>query len=178
MIRHGHNLRARLFLAHLLVIGVGVITLLVVAMLAAPNIHDRLMADALGSGRGMIGGAMMAGMDEALAEAFRASLLQALLLSASAAVLAAVAVSLVVSARIVTPVLRILAASARIAGGHYAERVPEAGGDELGALAAQFNTMAAELAPAGGADRRCGPRAAHAARHDRGLHRGPARRRG
>jgi two-component system sensor histidine kinase BaeS len=145
MIRHGHNLRARLFLAHLLVIGVGVITLLVVAMLAAPNIHDRLMADALGSGRGMIGGAMMAGMDEALAEAFRASLLQALLLSASAAGLAAVAVSLVVSARIVTPVLRILAASARIAGGHYAERVPEAGGDELGALAAQFNTMAAEL---------------------------------
>src|SRR5262249_50481185 len=36
-------------------------------------------------------------------------------------------------------------ASRRIAGGHYAERVLAAGSDELGALAVQFNTMAAEL---------------------------------
>jgi signal transduction histidine kinase len=66
-------------------------------------------------------------------------------LSGSAAVLAAVAVSLVVSARIVTPLERLLAASRRIAAGRYAERVPEDGRDELAALAKQFNTMAVEL---------------------------------
>ncbi len=38
-----------------------------------------------------------------------------------------------------------LTASRRIAAGHYAERVPAQGTDELAALAAQFNTMAGEL---------------------------------
>src|SRR5512144_128574 len=88
---------------------------------------------------------VMSGMAETTAQAFRAAMLQALLLSAGAATLAAVAVSLFVSARIVTPLQRLLAASRRIAAGHYAERVPAGEADELGALAAQFNTMAAEL---------------------------------
>ncbi|MGZ7274577.1 HAMP domain-containing protein, partial [Streptococcus pyogenes] len=70
---------------------------------------------------------------------------QALLFSAGAATLAAVAVSLFVSARIVTPIQHLLVASRRIASGHYAKRVPAAQTDELGVLAAQFNTMAAEL---------------------------------
>ncbi|HWQ13088.1 MAG TPA: HAMP domain-containing protein [Roseiflexaceae bacterium] len=103
------------------------------------------MAEMMGPGRATMGGMPMATMEAALAVAFRAAMLQALLLSPSAAVLAAVIVSLLVSARIVTPVQRLLAASRHIAGGHYAERVPERGRDELGALAAQFNTMAAEL---------------------------------
>jgi signal transduction histidine kinase len=90
-------------------------------------------------------GGMMGGMAETTAQAFRAAMLQALLLSAGAATLAAVVVSLFVSTRIVTPIQRLLAASRRIAGGHYAERVPAADTDELGALAGQFNTMAAEL---------------------------------
>jgi two-component system sensor histidine kinase BaeS len=59
--------------------------------------------------------------------------------------LAAVAVSLFASTRIVTPIQRLRAASRRIAGGHYAVRVSAADSDELGALAAQFNSMAAEL---------------------------------
>jgi signal transduction histidine kinase len=68
-----------------------------------------------------------------------------LLLSAGAASLAAIAVSLFVSTQIVTPLQRLLAASRRIAAGHYAERVPANEADELGALATQFNIMAAEL---------------------------------
>jgi signal transduction histidine kinase len=72
-------------------------------------------------------------------------MLQALLLSGGAALVVAVGVSLLVSARIVGRVRHMLAASQRIAQGHYAERVPAAGSDELAALAAAFNTMASEL---------------------------------
>lgn len=139
------RIRVRLFLAHLLVIAVGIGTLFLVTLLVGPNIHDRLMATVMGSDDTMMGGAMGAGMEEAFAVAFRTAMFQALLLSASAAVLAAVAVSLVVSSRIVTPVHRLLAASRRIAAGHYAERVPTAQDDELGMLAEQFNMMAADL---------------------------------
>src|SRR6266545_1938796 len=85
------------------------------------------------------------GMAETTAQAFRSAMLQALLLSAGAATLAAVVVSLFVSTRIVTPIQQLLAASRRIASGHYAERVVATETDELGALAAQFNAMAAEL---------------------------------
>jgi signal transduction histidine kinase len=131
--RIGGGLRARLFLAHLLVIAVGMLTLFVTMLSIAPTLFDRLM------------GGMMGGMAETTAQALRSAMLQALLLSAGAATLAAVVVSLFVSTRIVTPIQRLLAASRRIAGGHYAERVPAAGVDELGALATQFNGMAAEL---------------------------------
>jgi signal transduction histidine kinase len=70
---------------------------------------------------------------------------QALLISSGAASLVAVAVSLLVSSRIVTPIQRLLAASQRIASGHYTERVHAVGSDELAALAVQFNTMADAL---------------------------------
>jgi HAMP domain-containing protein len=79
---------------------------------------------------------MIGGMAETTAQAFRPAMLQALLLSAGAARLATVVVSLFVSTRIVTPIQRLLAASRQIASGHYAARVPAADSDELGALAA------------------------------------------
>lgn len=138
------GLRARIFLAHLLVIAVGLATLFAATVSIAPTLFDRLMDGMMGPGAAPMGG-MMAGMAESTAQAFRAAMLQALLLSAGAATLAAVGVSLFVSARIVSPIQRLLAASGRIAAGHYAERVPAAEPGELGALAAQFNTMAAEL---------------------------------
>jgi len=138
------GLRGKLFLAHLLVIAVGMVTLFVVTLNIAPTLFDRLMGGMMGPGASSMGG-MMAGMAETTTQAFRAAMLQALLLSAGAAMLAAVVVSLFVSTRIVTPIQRLLAASRRIASGHYAERVPATETDELGALAAQFNTMAAEL---------------------------------
>ena len=138
------GLRSKIFLAHLLVIAVGVVTLFAATLSIAPTLFDRLMGAMMGPSAPSMGG-MMAGMAETTAQAFRAAMLQALLLSAGAATLAAVAVSLFVSARIVTPIQRLLAASRRIASGHYAERVIASQTDELGALAAQFNTMAAEL---------------------------------
>jgi signal transduction histidine kinase len=138
------GLRGKILLAHLLVIAVGMVTLFVATLSIAPTLFDRLMGGMMGPDVSSMGG-MMTGMAETTAQAFRAAMLQALLLSAGAATLAAVVVSLFVSMRIVTPIQRLLAASRRIASGHYAERVVATDTDELGALAAQFNTMAAEL---------------------------------
>jgi two-component system sensor histidine kinase BaeS len=140
------SLRAKLFLAHLLVIAVGVVTLFGATLSIAPGLFDRLVTAMMGSNAAMTpSGGMMADMAQVTTQAFRAAMLEALLLSAGAAMLAAVAVSLFVSTRLVTPLQRLLAASQRIASGHYAERVPTGEDDELGALATQFNTMAAEL---------------------------------
>lgn len=141
-----HSMRARLFLAHLLVIAVGVAVLFLVTLAVGQGFHDRLMAAMLGpEALGIDHDGPMAGMADALTRVFNAAMIQALLLSASAATLAAVVVSLFLSQRIVTPIRRLLAASRRIAAGQYAERVDSTGDDELGALAAQFNTMASEL---------------------------------
>ena len=138
------SLRAKLFLAHLLVIIVGVVTMVVAIVGLAPTLFDRLVVAMIGPNVTTMNG-MMGGMQPIITQAFRAAMVEALLLSAGAATLAAVATSLFVSARIVTPLQRLLAASRRIASGHYAERVPTGATDELGALATQFNTMAAEL---------------------------------
>ena len=146
MQRQRGGLRARIFLAHLLVIAIGMTTLFATTLVLAPGLFDRLMGGMMGPGghMGMAGG-MDAGMAESTSAAFRSAMFQALLVSAGAATLAAVAVSLFVSARIVTPLQRLLAASQRIAAGHYAERLPTGDAGELGDLAAQFNTMAGEL---------------------------------
>jgi signal transduction histidine kinase len=139
------GLRTRLFLAHLLVIIAGTATLFLVTLVTAPTLHDRLMVELLGPGHTAANDPTMAAMEQATNAVFATAMHQALLLSGGAASLVAVAVSLVVSARIVTPVRHMLAASRRIAAGHYVERVPAAGRDELAALAAEFNTMAGEL---------------------------------
>jgi signal transduction histidine kinase len=139
------GLRARLFLAHLLVILASALTLLVITLVTAPTLHDRLMVALLGPGHSAADDPAMATMEQATNAVFQAAMQQALLLSGGAALLVAVIVSLLVSARIVTPVRQMLAASRRIAAGHYAERVPIAGHDELAALATEFNTMAGEL---------------------------------
>jgi signal transduction histidine kinase len=144
LIRLG-GLRTRLFLAHLLVIVAGTITLLLGTLLTASTLHDRLMIALLGPGVAMANDPAMAAMEQATNAVFQSAMVQALLISSGAAALVAVAVSLLVSTRIVIPVRRLLDASRRVAAGHYAERVPAAGTDELAALAVQFNTMASAL---------------------------------
>ncbi|MEI6779084.1 MAG: ATP-binding protein [Chloroflexales bacterium] len=139
------SLRVRLFLAQLLVIFAGTVTLLLVTLLTAPTIHDRLMVILLGSDAAMANDPTMAAMAQATNRIFQTTMIEALLISGGAASLIALAVSLLVSNRIVTPIQRLLAASRRIAAGHYTERVPTTGSDELAALAAQFNTMADAL---------------------------------
>ena len=142
--RHG-GLRARLFLAHLLVILAGAATMLLVTFSAAPTLHDRLMVELLGPQHTATNDPEMAAMEQATNAVFQAAMYQALLLSGGAATLVAMLVSLLISTRIATPIRQMLAASRRIAAGHYVERVPATGHDELAALAAEFNIMAAEL---------------------------------
>ncbi|MFN8473845.1 MAG: ATP-binding protein [Anaerolineae bacterium] len=140
----GSSLHTRLLFAHLLVIAVGVVTLVVATLAIGPTLFDRVMGRMMGPGMNMMGG-MMAGAQQTTAQAFQTAMLQALVISTSAATVAAIAISFVVSARIVTPLQRLVQASRRIAAGHYTERVPVSADDELGALAEQFNIMAEEL---------------------------------
>lgn len=144
LIRRG-GLRTRLFLAHLLVIIAETVTLLLVTLLTASTLHDRLIVALLGREVALATDPAMAAMKQATNAIFQSAMVEALLISSGAAALVAMAVSLVVSTRIVTPVRRLLDASRRVAAGHYTERVPAAGTDELAALAAQFNTMASAL---------------------------------
>ena len=51
-------------------------------------------------------------------------------------------VSLLLSRGVASPVINLTGASQRIAEGHYAEYVQNAGADELGQLACSFNQMA------------------------------------
>ena len=76
------GLRGKLFLAHLLVIAVGMLTLFVATLSIAPTLFDRLMGGMMGPGASSAGG-MMTGMAETTTQAFRSAMLQALLLSAA-----------------------------------------------------------------------------------------------
>ncbi len=53
--------------------------------------------------------------------------------------------SILLSGRILRPLYQTIPAARRLASGDYSIRVPEGGHDELGALATEFNAMAAQL---------------------------------
>lgn len=141
------HLSWKLFLSYLVVILVGIVVLASAAEFAVPTAFERHM----GAMNEMMGGQMMSmGMD--LFANFRTAVTEALALAAGAAFLAAVAVSVFVSRRVVLPVQEMMAASQRIAEGHYDERVGVAAGhvqrdelDELARLAVSFNQMADRL---------------------------------
>ncbi|MEK6588179.1 MAG: ATP-binding protein [Chloroflexota bacterium] len=142
------RLGRKLFLSYLIVIVVGVVVLASTAELTIPTTFGRHMAGM----RSMMGGAgTEMGREADLFASFRTAVSESLVLAASAATLAAVVVSLLVSRRVVAPVRDMIAASQRIAEGHYDERVQLRGSpvpeeiDELDQLAVTFNQMAARL---------------------------------
>jgi signal transduction histidine kinase len=139
------GLYGRLFLAHVSVIAAGAVTLLAVTLLTAHTLHDQLMVAWLGPDATWTSDPAMAEMERATNAVFEAAMIQALLISGGAAIGVAVAVSLLVSRRMALPIQNLLRASQRIAAGHYYERVPPTGSDELAALAQQFNAMAEAL---------------------------------
>ncbi len=149
------GLRTKLFISYLAVVLIGVATVFIIMSTLAPDFFSSSMnAMMSGSGSGGMGG-MMGGqgtsssaLSASLDAAFRQSLMQALVIAAVLATICALALSYVVSRQIANPVQRMLTATRRIGGGHYAERVvvaPANAGDELGQLAASFNDMASEL---------------------------------
>jgi signal transduction histidine kinase len=132
------SLRARLLIANLIVAGAALGTVAVAVSLVGPGYFAQAMGHLPGDPMGQM-------MSDATRAAFVDAVRNALVAASLIAVVTAVVVSLAVSGRIAGPVGRLSAAARRIAGGHYAERVPEAGEGEIGDLAQTFNAMAGSL---------------------------------
>ena len=131
------RLRWRLLIGNLIVAGAGAITVAVAVSLAAPRVRARD-----GGQGGMAGMGTM--MGSVVTAAFGDAVSSALLLGVAAAAVVAVVVAVIISARLARPISDLALASRQVAGGDYAQRVPEGHG-ELGELAASFNDMAASL---------------------------------
>jgi two-component system sensor histidine kinase BaeS len=140
------HLSWKLLLSYLLVILVGIVVLATAAELVVPTAFERHMATMAN----MMGGtSTMLELD--FFSSFRNAVTEALLLSGSAAVIAALVLSVFISRRVVLPLVEMLTASKRIAEGRFEERVGIPGRaspedlDELGQLALSFNQMATRL---------------------------------
>jgi histidine kinase len=140
------NLGTKLFLSYLAVMIVGILVLMAVAQVSLPG--------AYGNHLGMMNGASMMGAGSGRSQAgagqlafqnFRSSFYEALAWAGMAALIVALLVSLFISRGLAAPLRSMTAASGRVAEGHYKERVPAGGSDELGQLATSFNTMAEKL---------------------------------
>jgi histidine kinase len=138
------HLGAKLFVSYLAVILAGAFVLGLATRFTVPEAFNRHMGPGPGPGM-MQGNGISGGMMSDLFTNFQASFNEALLLALLAAGAVAIPVGLLLSRGVVAPVQAMTAASRRIAGGHYTERVPRAGDDELGQLAHSFNQMAAKL---------------------------------
>lgn len=141
------RLGAKLFLANLLVILIGVIILFMTIQITIPTAFNRHMGMMAMNGFGMggMGQGQGPGFGRTLFENFRASMFESLGYAVTASILAAILVSLFLSRRIVEPVRTLTDASQHISDGHYAERVNVNGTDEIAQLATSFNQMAAQL---------------------------------
>jgi len=140
------HLRWKLFLSYVVVILIGTVVVASAAEFAVPAAFERHMA-AMAS----MMGANSEQLELDLFANFQRATTEALALAMLAAFVAALVLSLFISRRVVLPVQEMMAASQRIADGHYDERVGVPGGargeelDELGRLAQCFNQMAASL---------------------------------
>lgn len=145
------SLRTKLFLSYLAVVLIVVVTVFVIMSQFAPDFFGASMHSMMDGSGGLGMGMGNQGSDVVSANldaAFRHAVTQGLLLSATLATIAALVLSYIVSRQIANPVGRMLTATRRIGGGHYAERVvvsPANAGDELGHLAESFNDMASAL---------------------------------
>jgi len=136
------HLGAKLFLANLIVILVGIGILAITIQVTIPSAFNRHMAGMMTNGMGMGQGQ---GFGKTLFENFRASMFESLGYAVTASVIAALLVSFFISRRIVAPVRTLTNASQHIAEGHYAERVQVSGSDEIAQLAVRFNKMTTQL---------------------------------
>jgi histidine kinase len=136
----------KFFISYLLVILIGIIVLVTATEYIVPGAFDRHMAAMT-----ELMGPSASKMETDLYNNFQNAVNEALLLSASAALLSAVIVSFFVSNQVVAPIQKIMVASQHIADGHYHERVQIPGSmrsdemDELAQLALSFNQMTLKL---------------------------------
>ncbi len=138
------HLGAKIFFSYLVIIVLGVTVLIVASQFILPAAFNRHMMNTGMMGNGMMGMGGSNDMSQLYVD-FRASFNEALMYAASAAMLAALALSFLFSRSVVAPVLAMSHATQRIADGRYDERVQAAGQDELAQLASRFNQMAEKL---------------------------------
>ena len=131
------RLRSRLVASHLVVALAILGTVLMAVSLVGPGYFAAAMGHPLDDPTGR---QMDATTLAAFQDAMRTALVAGLLIGLVTAIVVAVALS----SRLARPISRLVAASSRIAAGHYAQRVPGADG-EVGALATSFNAMATSL---------------------------------
>jgi signal transduction histidine kinase len=124
--------------AFLVVIAATLGTVAVATLLVGPG----YFAEAMGH---MPGDPMGDAMGLATQAAFEEAMQRALVAATVIAIASATVVSIAVADRIAGPIGALAAAARRVAGGHYAERVPVADPNELGELATSFNEMAGSL---------------------------------
>jgi signal transduction histidine kinase len=131
------SMSAKLLAGQLLVVLAGAGTLLLVALSIGPGIFRHHIREALGY--------VPPDVARHLDIAFSDATLVSLAVAVGAAVLTALALSSVVSIRVVRPVRMLAEAAQQIARGSHSTRVPVRGSDELAELARSFNDMATSL---------------------------------
>jgi histidine kinase len=144
------HLRWKLFISHLLVILIGVVVLLPTAHFLAETQLPQEPLVALGSAGAETGQPVAPNLPAPLTGAsqlvrFQAVVDQGLLISAFAALTAAVVVSLFVSRRIVEPLQELSSVSRRLAQGYYRQRTSIRSDDELADLSQSINQLAEAL---------------------------------
>ena len=156
------HLSIKLFLSYFVVILVGMSVIGIITKITTPAAFQRHLlymeqqlstGQMMGQGQGMMGFGQGqgqglgqgGGMMSEYYQNFQQSFNESLLISVVAASLVALIVSFIFSRSILEPVSVMKNASQRIAEGHYDERVPLKGNDELNQLAGSFNQMAEQL---------------------------------
>ncbi|MBZ9715686.1 sensor histidine kinase [Deinococcus multiflagellatus] len=135
------GLRAKLLASYLAVIALAATTMIVVAELTAPLFYKGHIEEMVQ----MFGITDIPEMRRQLSQGFTGAFGSALVVASTVTLFVALIVSAFVSRQILRSVQRVSHASTRIAAGHYSERLPEMGRDELGELTSSFNRMAEAL---------------------------------
>jgi len=137
----GLGLRSKLLLSYLAVIALAATTMIVIAEWTAPLFYRTHIEQMVR----MFGIRDIPEMRRELFAGFNGAFGSALIVASAVTLLIALVVSAFISRQILRSVQRVSHASTRIAAGHYAERLPEMGRDELGELTSSFNRMAQAL---------------------------------
>jgi histidine kinase len=141
----------KVFLSYLLVVFIGVIVLITAASLSVPAAFERHIV----SMNEIMTNGIMTGNDQQMVSdlfsQYKKAVFEAVTYATLASLVAALLASFFISRQVVTPTLRMMSLSHRIAEGEYEERLSLPGGqqadriDELGQLALSFNQMADKL---------------------------------
>ncbi len=141
----------KVFLSYVLVVLVGAMILITAASLSVPAAFERHMdsMNAIMTNASATGNNQQ--MQSELFSQYTTAVYEAVTYAALAALIAAILASFFISRQVVTPMLRMMSLSHRIAQGEYEERLSLPDGqpadqiDELGQLALSFNQMADKL---------------------------------